>query len=906
MYPAARQRPRAHALLGALCMLMLTGAALAQPEEPPPPPDAAVEEFLEQRGLRDLLVAHLLRKIRTVEGAQRAELAERLGSLYVQMLDDATTAELRRDWEARAMALLEAVPEAESTELRLNLAKARYLQAEETAERVRLRLATPEERQEAETTLRSVAASLQEIATTVTRRVDLLERHEAIGRDDESARIRAELAEARRLRSLTMYYAGWASYYTSLLTGRTRAAEEAITHFGWLLNAPGRPANVERVTPEMLRYEHVARAAIGCALSESIRGRDGAALLWLHTIDTAPGVPESVRRQLPARRMAVLAGAKRWADLEQLVRRRRIPAGREGAVQALDVAEARLLAVLMLEALQDSAVLPAAHDVIRGLADAGITDLIARGEARQVHDLVSRYGSGLLAGEGFIVQYVRGLHAYESARAAHAQGENDQVPTNRADVANQYSQAGQLFDNAVSAPDATRFPGEHTSAAMLGALCLYYSGRLEDAASRFERAHEIADDPSRAEDALWMAIVAVDRAVESGRVSLRDRLERLATLYLQQYAAGGGDRPAMLVLRLSQDGLVSRERAAEILLGIGRESPLYDTARRHAADLLYAIYRNTRGTDRDFAALRFAEVSEELLSLEHARLDPGTETGREVAQRAIIRLRQVLDAVLGMAAPDLERAERALEHIQTLARRGGLDTRAFDDELTFRRLQVALLRGRSDDAQRALERLHTTGGRFGDSADRLLYQRAVAAFRRSETTEHAAEVVRHGMRVVGQFGTDRTSLSDPAVQTLYNTIAHAAALVWRSNADVSHRDTALRLDRALVKAGSPPVVVLRRFAELAESAGDVDDALDAWRLLLAGLDSGTSAWFEARYESLRLLAKQDFARAREAFAQFKVLYPNLGPEPWATRFRDLELVLTAAQAPGETPENDAP
>ena len=59
-----------------------------------------------------------------------------------------------------------------------------------------------------------------------------------------------------------MYYAGWSGYYLAFMTGNQALAEEALGHFGWLLNAEaGQPPEIERLPPETLRYEHVARAA---------------------------------------------------------------------------------------------------------------------------------------------------------------------------------------------------------------------------------------------------------------------------------------------------------------------------------------------------------------------------------------------------------------------------------------------------------------------------------------------------------------------------------------------------------------------------------------------------------------------------------------------------------------------
>src|SRR5690606_17005960 len=131
-------------------------------------------------------------------------------------------------------------------------------------------------------------------------------------------------------------------------------------------------------------------------------------------------------------------------------------------------------------------------------------------------------------------------------------------------------------------------------------------------------------------------------------------------------------------------------------------------------------------------------------------------------------------------------------------------------------------------------------------------------------------VVRHGARVMSQFGTDAAALADPSVHTLHDTVARAAAAVWRAEGDEAMRDVALRIDAALIADGHTTLPVLRRYAELSEAAGEADAALDAWRRLLAGLEPSDPEWYEARYHSLRLLAASEPARARQALDQHRI------------------------------------
>lgn len=869
-------------------------------------PESVLEQYLSERGLNQLLALRLLDRLRVAEGDERQRLADRLGSIYVQLLDKATTAEARHEWETRSQDLLKAVPEAESFELRLNLAKARYLQAEEIAERHRLRLATPEERQEAERALRTAGGTFQDIGTKLNRRVEALEKRESMGRDEDAPAVRAQLAETRRLRSLAMYYAGWSAYYTALLAGKT-GVEDALVSFGWLLNASGgRAANVERVPASLLRYEHVARAAIGCALCESLRGRDGAALLWLDALESAEGLPEPVARQLVPRRMAVYAAGKRWADLEYLVKRKREPS-KERPLQPLDVAEARLLAVLTLEALQDPAMSSVGRELVQSLADVAMTDLVTRGEVKHVQDLVSRYGSAPLGGEGFIVQYIRGLQTYDRAREAHAAtGKNPEDPTQDDAVKNLYREAARTLEIAGNSKDAERFGEERGNAGLLLGLSLFYAGDLPQAADRFEAAYRVAGQTKRAEDALWLAIVSLDKAVEGGRVSFKERMNGLATLYLKTFPKS--ERAARLLLRQAGGELISEDKAVEVLLGVDKRSPLFESARRQAASLLYNMYRKSRGSERDFAALRFAEVSEELIRLDAKKLSEGSEAEKtEATTQLLVRVRQVLDAVLGMSAPDLERADKAFQILDAVVADAGLDLKKVEDEITYRRLQLALARGKPDDITKHLDKLHGLGGRFSDAADRVMYKRALARLTVPNPPEGtAAEVVRHGIRVMDQFGRTATALQDPAVYAVHNAVADAAARVWRAERDTGMLALAVDIDKALVNLGNPPMQVLRRYAELSEAAGDAGASLDAWRLLLTGLNTTAPEWLEARYHSLRLLMATDLPAAKQAIDQFRVLRQDFGPDPWGPMLKDLAEQIDAKSPAASKPSGGGP
>ncbi len=896
--------------------LALTGVAQTpvQPEEPPAPPRSVIEQYLSDRGLNELLAVHLLQRLKTMEGPERSALADKLGSLYVGLLDGAKTARERARWEAAGQDLLRQVPEAESFNLRLNLAKARYLLAEDVAEKHRLRLVAPEERQEAERALRTVNATFVDIGGKLHKRIEQLEHRESSGKEEDGGSVRDELNESRRLRSLAYYYAGWSSYYISYLDARPQAASDALLSFGWLLNASGgREPAIDRAPASLLRYEHVARSAIGVAMCESSRGRDGAAERWLDAVESAEGVPDHIIKQIFARRMIVLSAGKRWSDLDSLVTRKR-NAG--GGIKALEVGEARLLAVLTLEAMEQG---PDARgqELMQRLADTALTDLITLGEVRHVQDLVGKFGSAPLAGKGFIVQYVRALQAYERARSAHAgTGEDTEEPSTKDAVVNLYRAAATAMDTAATASDAERFADERSNAALLRGLATFYAGDLIQAADRFEQSFESAGPSGagatigaasgkRAEDSLWMAIVALDKAMEAGQSTVKERLTRLGSLYLQRYPKS--DRAAKLLLRQTASGMISEDKAVAILLGIEQSSPLYETARRQAASLLYTIYRRAKGNDRDFAALRFAEVCEEVMRMDRKKLGQGTKAeGLEVATQVVARARQLLDAVLGMQAPDLERADKALEVFDSVVAAAAYDTSKLNDEIAYRRFQVAVFRNNAAEMTKHLDRLRAMKGPFSDRADRMMYNRALVLARNPEATDGALrDVVTHGLRVMDQFGKTPDALKDPAVYSLSNSVADAAARLYARTKDAPMLEIGTAIDKRLMQVGDPPIQVLRRYAEMGEVAGDREGALDCWRMIMAGAGSTAPAWFEARYHSLRLLLSVDAARARDAMAQHKVLIPDFGPEPWGAKLKELDAQMGSPTISPKAPEPPA-
>jgi hypothetical protein len=866
------------------------------------------EQYLEDRGLRSVLAAHYRDELARAPGSQRAEIAEKLGALYIQLLGETTTPEQRRPLEDAGRALIALVPGAEPLELKLDLARVTYLQAERTMEDDRVRLANPEQLAEAERILRSTQQVFDAVATRAHQRAEHFERQEKNADYADGPELRAALADARRVRSLARYYSAWSGYYLAVATGDLARGAQAVNDFGWILGTGGgRPPAVDRVSKGMLKFPHVARAAVGCALCASLRGNDAEAVRWLDLIDFSDETPKELRAELPERRMAVLAAANRWSDLDVLVKRLRLPSG-EKTQTLLTPRQARLAAVLALEGLARSGNERAAP-VIREVAKAGLGDLVSLGENGHVLNLLTKYGSENLGNEGFLVFYARGLQTFERAREAHAAaGTPLSEPAKDDATINRYREAARVLSEAVNASDAARFRAERPGAVMKQGLALFGAGDLEQASAIFTSIIETAPTPDARRDALWYAIVALDRAVSTGKLSLSDERDRLAVLFVGRFP--GTEQAAQLLLRRAGAGRVPDEEVVRTLLAVGEDSPLYIPGRREASRLLYLMYRRAPLDQRDFAIVRFADVAEPVLRSDRvtalARED--TPERRTAAEQVVLRTRQLADALLASSAPDVERATRAIGVLEEVASKLGLDLAEVKDELAYRRLQIAVARGSIDDAEREADSLRARTGPFAEAAARLMFSRATKDFSQTPRVEGSARrVMFYGQRVLERMKSADPGFKDAAHASTVNTTAEAAAALWRDEKDEDARDLAIALDKAVFDAGRHTRQTLRRLGPTAESAGNHTLALEAWRTLAIATQQGTPEWFESRYNAIRVLAMVDPARAREAMDQHKQLYPSFGPDDWAGQFSllDSQIPKSAPSGPA-TPAGTSP
>jgi hypothetical protein len=866
-----------------LALACAAGAARAQSEQ------ERFEAYLERFELREVEAADLRRRFDIATGEDRQPIAQRLAALYVELLGLASNPADRQRIEQLGQRLTRQLPEEDAGDLRLALVRARYQWAKEVAERARLNKIPAEDLNEAERTLRALVPELSSIAQTAGDASNRLDRRRtAVGLDEAEQKA---FEAATRVRSTAHYLLGWTRYYLAVMTNGQRFASDALEDLGVLLGAePNRPASVERADDRLMRFDHVADAAIAAAFCESQLGNTDTALRWIDKIESAGTLSEGIRDRLFVCRMLVLGEAGRWRDLSyqsDLRRRQRRADGQAG----LEPLESQLLAHISWEALSTQRLPPRDQSVLEEVAHAAIQDLVRQDQVGVLRSLVEQFGTASLEGEGFIFAFVRGQNAYERATDAYeAAGYADGRIADTDNVKNLYAEAVRSLDAAIGAPDADRYAHERAQAMQLAAMAAYLGGALLDSADRFERAHEAAEDTEQAERALWHAIVALDAAIREGDDGVAARRDRLVTLYLQSFP--GTERAARLLVAQAGAASADDPKAVEILLNVEADSPLYESARRRAERLLYTRLRRLTGDARSAVSLRYLTVADELLSIDRRRAATGDlESAGQAADRALALARAMLQVILGSPVPDLDRAEALLTTVEELRLRVGEPPESIESEIAYRRLQVALARDDAREAQRLARTFDEQDGAFKALSARAMYAWAAERFRDTpENAQFAEQVVAFGRPVIAEMGSDDATLVTPQAFGVHTTVARAAWQVSRSEGYEHVRgemlDLVLAIDGRLVAADVADAFSLARYAYASELAGRPSDALDAWRRLLAGAPEESPMGLRARYESARLLGAQDAPRAMDALRQHLLLFPGT-PEPWATRLADL-------------------
>lgn len=863
---------------------------------------AALEGYLRSRGMPGLaaeLLERELDRIVDTDSAAFVSAAERLAELYTSLLAGAESAEERRRWRRAGEGLLDRLPGAAVLGLRLGVLRASYDAHESTVNLARLGAASPAARAEASAGLRSLHARFRDLASYAGRHVSALEREEERATSNEAELLALALERARRERSMAAYLAAWSGVWAAWLEDDRRLAAESLRDAGVLLNAErGSAAEVSRVPPAHFRLRHVAQAASSSALAEAIRGRHGDAAGWLGAIERLGGVDPAADDDLFRTSLLAMSLGGRWEDLGRLVGARR--AVGEGE---LGLTDARLVAATALAAISSGG---RESSGARRLRDDAMAELVNAGAFAHVLDLTRRFGTPALGDGTAVGQIARALRLYDEARTRHAESGDAERATEDEDLRRRYREAASLFAGVVEG-DGGALTGPMVSrAALLAGLCLVYAG--DDPTGWFLRAASSSVDGATSADAAWLAIRALE---EHGGPGAESERRSLSASFIERFP--DDSRASALRLSMASSERDDPERAISLLLGVPESSEHFDAARRAASRAAYDAFRGAGPDRRGWAARRYLEIAGPLLAADVRAASSeqdgaGSLAGSGSAARAVARGQRMLDAALAGPSPDVRAAERALDVVRSLIARGWPADGSLSSALSYRAAQIALALGDVQRADAEVAALVSSGSDLAEPAGRLVFAAAHTRWLRrrdlgpgpgsDEALALARLVVERGSLVLTPTvlasgeAIPEASVGDAVAVVLAGIDLHAHA------GDESAGRAVVSLGRRLIEAGVGTPAMLAGVAVAAAAGGELALALEVRRRLVASLEPGSDAWFEARAAHLELLAEVDGGRALEAIEQHGLLHPGYGPEPWGPRIAALHASLRAEGAGG--------
>jgi len=875
------RRTSAHILIA--CAALLAPAAPSSADE--------LLDFLESRGLDAMATVQLERLAESATGDERAQLLDRLADTFARLLDATDESSELARLLARADNLaerLEKSPKADN--LRVAAARARYRSAARVAESVRAGM--PGDANGAAELLTQQVEVLLEISERAEKRANEIDRRIDPDKTMLAERRRAERDAQTGLSGVARYLAAWSLVYRGFLRDEPRDSARAASIFLPLLGAREQRLLPSEVSEPLRSDELFASAILGLALAKAPNAGFGDAERWMALLDYEDTHPSVREARLGWTMIAALEAKSFGAAREYLAK----IAPRDDAANWARVAASR--AVEKGKGDEDA----------RALLREAIALLAARRELQAVRDLVKRYSEDILgdegggSGAGFLRAYVRGVQQFEDAQAAIARAGQDREKLESSSVRGPASDAAASLAEALKAEDAKDYPEAMRECQLMLAWSLRGAGRFADAALAFDRcaADSVGD---RAEQAARMAAISFDDARREASDSAERRrcageLVKRVDAFLARFPSSDAV-PELLVRKVSVvDEPVTAD--VEALLAIPPESREWLASRKQALDALYRLFRSGKEA-REPTGRRYAGVLAEL------PVDPST--GLPASSASIAR--QALEVLLSQEVRAVQAAVGLISALESAGKDGSFDLREAEEEIQYRRLQIAILSDRWADVEALIAPFEKPEATkiWADAALRLAIRgaesrRRATAVGAAERDAFVATILRAGDAVFERSGGFAEALGGKAGESgpmgqVAGVLLDARLELVRATNDGRQAARGLELVEVLLKKRPNDGSLLGAAATFAEAAGENERAAEFLRALVGGLPPRTEPWFAAKVQQMRVLAKLSPERARTVLAQYRTLYPDLGPEPHRSRIKEI------AQQLGDEPKGGA-
>ncbi len=852
------QTLRARLITLGVCWLLLSGM-LAWTRPARADDEEALERFLARLGLADLQIVHLEKSLDspTLTQPARQRLAERLADLYAERLMKVSDDPARYgDLTQRIDALLAKFPQANTASLRVMLLQADYHRAEG---QIAQWFADPTKQSaldDARETLQTIAPQLDQYQHGLNSQIEALY-IEIEKLSDTDPELIAKENEARRLQAIwgrASYFAGWSNYYLGLAknAGDTeyRRASEIFRKVLAVDDASYGQLDAASLS---LEVPWRARAVIGLGLVETSLGNLDASRALFAALEH-PSTPPEIIDQASYWRAQGMINAGRWSELREFAQEyvgRLSGNPTQGKVS--------LCAALVRTGFGPSS--RSKPDQGQELGMLGITGLARLGQYNAVQQLIDQYDIQIDDGDGFFLQWMRGRQRFTEAQKSKQPAD--------------YLAAAQILLSALKQPDAAPQVLAAGQCRYELGWCYYRAGDFEAAARQFQQAATSlkATGASEAVNAAWMAFVAYQQLAEKQPrfvSSAIDVLQGIKRDFPRHEYAQNADYYIARIQRAAGSPMESIRQ----LNSIPATDPNYLTARYDLSVLLHQQWSESETTREKSAAFDgLRQAADEYLRAAGAQGDKEK------------RLRVMLLVVAAAVGGNPANAELAAEWLAKASSLADvlLDGSAAKAEFHYRQLQTARL---NKDGEAALSHAKWLAEHAGGTAYEMpaLIEVSREATRQLENASDAnrrdLQNEAHSVytRLVGRLGASAETLKSQK-----NARVALARLAEYAYATERYEEAAQHL--ALLLSVDPKNEEFLRLAGLANfQAGQYELALGPWRTLAQGLSRGSDNWFEAKYYQIASLIETDATQARKTFENFKLFYPEYGPEPWRDKF----------------------
>lgn len=818
------------------------------------PEDDRLEAFLTRMGLIELQTVHLEQVLAAeTDDANRVALARRLADVYAGQLlvfSDETA-----KYEAvvqKINTLLEKVPSAKTSLLEVMLLQADYYRAEGLVGKWIADRSDANSRSESQIILDRIAPELNRLQTELNAKHDaLLEELNKLEDGEESALKEKELARLQAIVGRASYFAAWSSYYRGLTKSSPADYEIALAIFRQLL---GMGDSYDDVEVEYLGLESIwrSRSLIGLALTESALDHAPQSDRCFELLNHA-SVPPQLRDQAGYWRLQSLLNVERYAEASDFASQQ-IAAFEGGATQG----QVSFCVSLIQAAYARGS---DANPQTRSLGALGLGGLIKIGQRGTAKQLMAKYEIALNEDAGFYLQWLQGQQQFEQAEETK---EHDA-----------YALAAATLTQALRDPAANDDLGSGGQCRSLLAWCHYRQGKFDEAGRDFQLAAErlIAARDEHAIDSAWMAFVAFQSASKAAP-RFKDAAIDILNMIKREFPKHEyAKRADYYIGKLRQS--TSPAETLRSLENVTSDSPDYLSARYEITSLLYQQWAKSAADEKDSAAQQLLDATDTYLKLMKAEPDKS---------RLVRAANQAANVALNGSTANTDIAKKYLDQASSLATSLPATNSAVA-EYHFHAMQFAQKQGDTLHERLNADWLvkNAAGSRYELAAIIVMARtmdKKVAASGDNKDIEEAFELYK---RLVALLGASPEAIrASKNAQVASSKLASYATRLGRNEV------AAERMESLLAASDGPPSESYLRRAGLASfAAEEYDTSIGHWRTLVRGLSKNSDEWFEAKYYQLACLFRLDDAKARIAYDQFKLLYPDLGPPAWRDKFKAL-------------------